>query len=420
MDRMSSRVLLFLVVFGVGRAATFYQDVAPILRKHCLGCHAPGEIAPMPLVSYKDVKPWSSALLKAVKSRHMPPWFADPQYGVFANDARLTDGEIQSIEDWVDSGAPEGKPPELERGSAPARRSPFSADLVVRAPSSIAVPADAVLEYQYIILPLPFTFDRWVRAAEIRPSDRSVVHHAVLYVREAGSQWLRDVKPGIWYAPSSEDAEEFARSRDTKQDILALYTPGTQAMVCPEGMAKKIPAGADLVLQLHYTSKKTPAEDQPQVGLAFAKEPPKKRILTLQMGRDDLRIPPGDANYRASVSGTVPNDALLISMLPHMHLRGAAFDFELLGAKGQSEFLLRVKNYHFHWQLNYILATPRLLPKGSVLRWTGYFDNSANNHHNPDPTAEVTWGEQSWDEMMIGFFDVAVEPNVDKQSYFKR
>lgn len=402
------------------RAATFYQDVSPILQKRCLGCHVQGEAGPMPLVTYGDVKPWAKPVLEAVKSRRMPPWFADPRFGVFANDARLTDAEIRIIEDWVSSGAPEGKAPEDGRGVVPARTAQLSADLVVRARAPIPVPANAVLDYQYIILPLPFTFDRWVRAAEIRPSDRSVVHHAVLYVREPDSQWLRNVKPGVAYAPSAEDAEAFAKSRDTKQDILALYTPGTAPMTCPEGMAKKIPAGSDLVLQLHYTSKKTPTEDQPQVGLAFAKEPPKKRVLTLQMGRDDLRIPPGDANYRVSVSGTVPNDALLISMLPHMHLRGAAFDFEILGAKGQSEILLKVKPYHFHWQLNYILATPRLLPKGSVLRWTGYFDNSANNPHNPDPTAEVTWGEQSWDEMMIGFFDVAVDPNLDKRSYFKR
>jgi hypothetical protein len=185
-------------------------------------------------------------------------------------------------------------------------------------------------------------------------------------------------------------------------------------------MAKKIPAGADLVLQLHYTSGKTRSIDRPRIELQFLGQRPEKRIITLQMGRDDLRIPPGDANYRATVSGTLPADALLISLFPHMHLRGSAFEFDIVGPRGYVETLLRVKPYDFNWQLNYVLKTPRLLRKGTTLRWTGYFDNSANNPANPDPSAEVTWGEQSWDEMMIGFFDVAVDPEVTKQDYFVR
>ena len=152
----------------------------------------------------------------------------------------------------------------------------------------------------------------------------------------------------------------------------------------------------------------------------LSSQPPAKRILTLQMGRDDLRIPPGDANYRAAVSGTLPGDALLISLFPHMHLRGVAFDFDVVGAGGYVETLLNVKPYNFNWQLNYVLKQPRLLRKGTRLRWTGYFDNSANNPFNPDPSAEVTWGEQSWEEMMIGFFDVAVDPHVDKHTFFIR
>jgi hypothetical protein len=242
----------------------------------------------------------------------------------------------------------------------------------------------------------------------------------VLYVRVAASSWLRNIPPGEPYAPSRSDSKEFARTRDTKEDILAIYTPGAPVMTSPDGMAKKIPAGSDLVLQIHYTSKKTPAVDQPQIALVLDNAAPEKRILTLQMGRDDLRIPPGEANYRASVSGSLPDDALLISMFPHMHLRGSAFDFEIVGSNGYVEILLKVKPYKFDWQLNYILKKPRLLPKGTRLRWTGYFDNSPNNPQNPDPTAEVTWGEQSWDEMMIGFFDVAVDPNVDKERFFRR
>jgi hypothetical protein len=350
----------------------------------------------------------------------MPPWFADPNHGEFLNDSRLSETEINLIDTWASSGAAEGKVPTSRRFVAVANTEKLSADVVVAAPAPIAVPANAVLDYQYVILPMHSSFDRWVSAVEIRPSDPSVVHHAVLYVREPNSRWLAGVQPGVAYAPSRNDPETLIRSRDTKADILAIYTPGAPIMKCPPGMAKKIAAGSDLVLQLHYTAKNVSTSDQPQIGLVLASEPPSKRILTLQMGRDDLRIPPGDPNYRASVSGTVPNDALLISLYPHMHLRGAAFDFDLLLANGTVETLLKVKPYRFNWQLNYILKTPRLLKKGSILRWTGYFDNSGNNPSNPDPTAEVVWGEQSSDEMMIGFFDVAVDPGVDKQKYFTR
>jgi hypothetical protein len=401
-------------------AVSFQRNVLPILQKRCQSCHAPGEIGPMPLVSYKDVRPWAAAIRESVKLRRMPPWFADPKHGEFANDPRLSDDEIRLIDLWVDSGAPEGEPLEDRGPDTAANRAQISPNLVLTVPEPIHVPANAAIDYQYVVLPLPFTFDRWVRAVEIRPSDRSVVHHAVLYVREPKSQWLRNVRPGVPYAPSRDDSAAVARTRDTKEDILAIYTPGSPATVCPDGMAKKVLAGSDLVLQLHYTSKKTATVDQPEIGLVLSSDQPKKRVLTLQMGRDDLRIPPGEANYRASVSGTVPGDALLISLFPHMHFRGVAFDFEIVGANGYVEPLLKVRPYRFDWQLSYVLKTPRALSKGTVLRWTGYFDNSANNPYNPDPTAEVTWGEQSQDEMMIGFFDVAVEPGVDKRRFFAR
>jgi len=376
----------------------------------------------MPLLSYTQVRPWAAAIREAVKLRKMPPWFADPKHGVFANDARLSEDAIERIEAWVKAGVPAGSkadtPAKLGRVESDATLP--TADLILTAPASFVVPANAVVDYQYLVLPLDLSADKWVRSVEIQPSDRRVVHHAVLYIREAGSQWLRNVPPGRWYAPSVNDPDAVRRTRDTKEDILGIYTPGAPAARFPENTAKKLPATADLVLQVHYTSTKSRTADKPRVVLSFADRDPEKRIITLQMGRDDLRVPAGEANYRASVSGTLPGDALLISMFPHMHLRGSAFEFDIVGSKGYIETLLRVKPYNFNWQLNYILAEPRPLKKGTVLRWTGYFDNSRNNPNNPDPTAEVTWGEQSWDEMMIGFFDVAVDPHVNKQDYFIR
>ena len=393
----------------------FYRDVKPILDKHCVGCHHPGEIGPMPLVTYKEARPWASAIREAVKLRKMPPWFADPSYGEFANDPRLTDDEIQAISDWSAAGAPAGSNQTSQARVNPDKK---RADLTIAITKPFAIPANAVIDYQYFVFKQTFETDKWVTRVEVRPSNRSVVHHAVLYVRSPQSAWLKEAKPGIAYAPSNRGAVR--NSRDTKEDILAVYTPGAPAVEMPPGMAKKIPAGASLILQVHYTSKKVAAQDQPRIDINFAAQPPNKRILTLQMGRDDLRIPPGDRDYRASVSGTLPQDALLISLFPHMHLRGKAFDFEIVGPKGHVETLLRVSPYDFNWQLNYILKTPRLLPKGTRLRWTGYFDNSPNNPSNPDPTAEVTWGEQSWEEMMIGFFDVAVNPSIDKAAFFVR
>jgi hypothetical protein len=269
-----------------------------------------------------------------------------------------------------------------------------------------------------VILPVDLPEDRWASAVEIHPSDRSIVHHAVVYVRTKESKWLRNVPPLTMYAPppGSMSADELAGQ--AASDILAVYTPGSPAAVWPAGMAKKLPVHADLVLQLHYTSKKTAASDRTSIGINFLKEPPKKRVLTLQMQNRDIVIPPGASDYHASVSGVMPSDATLISLFPHMHLRGSAFEYAIVHPDGKLETLLRVKPYDFFWQMSYPLKTPRLLPKGTKLLWTGYFDNSANNPRNPDPKAEVRWGEQSWEEMMVGFFDVAVETNVDKITFF--
>lgn len=418
-EKGSMRALLYIALTGCAMAAppTFYRDIVPILEKHCQNCHRPGEIGPMPLLTYQQVRPWAAAIRESVKLRKMPPWFADPKHGEFANNPQLNAAEIALIDEWVKAGTPEGA---KVRSAVVSHPPSTSADLVLTAPTEFTIPAKAVIDYQYLIFAGAFKTDKWVRGVAIRPSDRSVVHHAVLYVRESRSPWLRGVPAGRFYAPARTDPDTLRGTRDTKEDILAIYTPGAPATVLPKGMAKKIPAGADLVLQLHYTSGKTQSIDRPRIELQFLEQRPAKRIITLQMGRDDLRIPPGDPDYRATVAGTLPGDALLISLFPHMHLRGSAFEFDIVGPRGYVDTLLRVKPYDFNWQLNYVLKTPRLLRKGTTLRWTGYFDNSPNNPANPDPSAEVTWGEQSWDEMMIGFFDVAVDPEMTKQDYFVR
>jgi len=394
---------------------TFHKEVEPILQKHCQSCHRHGEIAPMPLLTYSQTRPWAKAIREAVRLRKMPPWFADPRFGEFANDPTLSANEIATLDAWVLGGAPEGSPADAPRPRVwPTGWSLREPDLILATPQPFLVKARTEIDYQYLILPTRFDSDRWVEAVEVRPSDRSVVHHAVLYARVPGDPWLRQFPTGVTFAPPG-DIDEKRRSGYTTSDILGVYTPGAGPYTCPPGMARKIPGGSDLVLQIHYTSKDTDAHDQMRIGLYFAHAPPKQRVLTLQMGVDHLDIPPGERDVRYSVSGTMPNDALLLSLFPHMHLRGSAFEFEMEGKP-----LLYVKSYNFYWQLRYELKTPILLRAGTHLRWTGHFDNSPANPRNPDPTAEVHWGEQSTSEMMIGFFDVAVDPSVDKARLFQR
>jgi hypothetical protein len=395
-------------------APVFYKDVLPILQKHCQECHRSGEIAPMPFVSYAGTRPWAKAIREQVIARKMPPWFADPMYGHFANDRSLSQPEIDTLAAWVKAGAPAGN----VRDAPPPREWPRgwnigTPDAVFEMPQAFAVPAKGAVDYQYLILPTHFTEDRWVQKVEVRTSSRAAVHHAVVYIREPGSKWLEG-------EPLEKTFSVPIAKGFTTSDLLMVYTPGNSYDQWPAGIAKRIKAGSDLVLQMHYTASGRAIQDRTRVGMVFAKEQPRQAVLSLQMGNDRLVIPPGDSNYRVQVSGTLPNDALLISMFPHMHLRGKAFEYLITGPNGHVETLLKINHYDFQWQLNYRLAEPRLIKAGTRLEWVGYFDNSPNNPNNPDPTAEVRYGEQSWEEMMIGFFDVVVESDLDKPKFFER
>jgi hypothetical protein len=253
-----------------------------------------------------------------------------------------------------------------------------------------------------------------------------------VYVRPPDSQWLRHAPIGVPFTASDlTDPRDHAGAMWTDSDILLVYAPGSSPDMWPASMAKYIPAGSDLVFQMHYTTNGVATEDQTSVGLRFAKQQPPQRVLTLQLTNDHFVIPPGAPNYRVEARGTLPNDATLLSFFPHMHLRGKRFEYNLVHhnkpADGTAqaassvtfEPLLRVQ-YHFHWQMSYRLATPRRLAAGTELQAVAWFDNSGDNPHNPDPEAAVRWGEQSYDEMMVGFFDVAVDAKLDKRSFFVR
>ncbi|MSV35784.1 MAG: thiol-disulfide isomerase [Bryobacterales bacterium] len=354
----------------------------------------------MAFTTYRETRPWAKAIREAVVKRKMPPWFADSCCGKFANDRALAKSEIETLARWAESGAPRG----WEADAPPANvwtegwNIPRP-DLVVSPPQAFHVPAKGAVEYQYFIAGARFSEDRWVSAVEVRPGNAAVVHHAVVYVRESGDTWTRG---------------------PTKADILAVYAPGTAPDVFPPGMAKFIPAGSELVLEIHYTPVGKAGDDRTRIGMVFAKAPPAKRVLTLQMNQTEFRIPAGQRDYRVSVWGTLPNDALLLGFFPHMHLRGKSFEFTRILENSLPETLLLLKAYDFYWQLWYRLAAPMPLKKGTRLNWIATYDNSAANPRNPDPTADVGYGFQSWEEMMVGFFDVAVDAGVDKKAFFVR
>ncbi len=375
----------------------------------------------MPLITYSQTRPWAQAIAQAIRLRKMPPWFADPTVGHFANDPSLTPSQIAIISDWAEHDAPAGDP-----GAAPPLRNFISKwqipppDAVFAMQEPVSIPERGDIEYTEEIVPTGFTEDKWVRAAELLPSSPAHVHHAVVYIRPPDSKWLRNAPVGRPFTASDLSDPQLRRdSHWTDSDMLLVYAPGSSPDQLPDGMAKFIPAGSDLVFQMHYTANGSSASDRTSVGVIFAKQPPKQRVLTLQLTNDHFSIPPGAKDYRVEVHGTMPNDAMLLSFLPHLHLRGKRFEYNIVHADGAIEPLLRV-NYDFHWQLSYKLAVPRFLKAGTILQAVAWYDNSSGNSHNPNPEATVTWGDQTWQEMMVGFFDVAVPAGVDKWRFFVR
>jgi hypothetical protein len=402
-------------------APSFYKDVLPILQDKCQSCHRSGEPAPMPLVTYEEARPYAGKMAAAVAMRMMPPWFADAKVGHFSNDTSLTAKEIATIAAWADAGAPAG-----DSHDTPAPRlwsegwNIPQPDVALKMPEPVRIQARGEVEYTYEIVPTHFTEDRWVQMVEVRPSNPAHVHHAVVYIRPPDSPWLRHAPVGKPFTASMlSDPEERRQAHETTSDLLLVYAPGSAPDRFADGMAKFIPAGSDLVFQMHYTTNGEAASDETGVGLVFAKNPPKQRVITLQLNNHALLIPPGADDFRVEIEGTLPNDATLLSLFPHMHLRGKRFEYDIVHDDGSIEPLLRV-NYHFHWQLSYKLAEPRLLKAGTRLRAVAWYNNSKNNPHNPDPDKLVTWGDQTSQEMMVGFFDVAIPAGMDKWKFFVR
>jgi hypothetical protein len=385
---------------------TFSKDVEPVLQKHCQACHRPGEAAPFSLLTYQQARPWAKAMKEAVVLKKMPPWYADPHYGKFSNDRSLSQSEVDTLVAWADTGAPEGDARDLPAQSTYTEGwSIPKPDVVFGFPRAFQIPAAGTIEYQKVIVPSRFTEDKWVQFAEARPDDRAHIHHMILYVREPGSHWLRGEPAGEFFvAPKVTDD-----STDTSalpSDFLVGYAPGQPPEVLPPGQGKLVKAGSDFVLEIHYTTNGKAATDRSKFGLVFAKQRPQTRVLTLSATNGKFKIPPGDPDYRVDAEFVVGADVKLAGLHPHMHGRGKDFDYRIVYPSGQTQTILSVPRYDWHWQLWYNLAEPIALPKGTRIACTAHFDNSPNNPDNADPTKEVTWGDQSWDEMMVGFFNL--------------
>jgi hypothetical protein len=411
-----------LAFAGTTTPVTYYHDVVPILQKRCQNCHRPGEIGPMALLTYQQVRPWAKAIKSAVVSHVMPPWDADPRYGSFANDRSLPANEVDTLSKWVDAGAPEGKaadaPPPVEFADGWRIGKP---DVVFEMPKEFHVPATGTVEYQWIKMPSGFTEDKWVEAVEVRPGNRAVVHHSVVYARDQDLQYGKKAPYGEFFQIAGEDVRGILKDRiaarrtmfsnSMEPEHLQVFAPGADPILLKPGQARLIRAGSDIIFEMHYTTNGKEATDRSKVGLVFAKQPPTERVRTIRLNNGTpLAIPPGEGNYQKESHVELLQPMKIVSFMPHMHLRGKSMEFRVTYPSGESEVLLSVPKYDFRWQMTYYLKEPKILPKGTVITCVAAFDNSVNNVSNPDPAKTVRDGRQSWDEMMAGFVDFSLSP----------
>ena len=379
---------------------TFTKDVSRILQNRCQECHRPGQIGPMPLLTYEDASSWAQMIHEVVSEDRMPPWHADPKHGKFKNDRRLTGDERTKLLAWIDAGCPEGVAKDLP----PAKK--YVEGWIIGKPDAVftfkdpvTVPAKSVrgvIPYKHVLIPTNFDEDRWIQAVEARPGNNAVVHHIIVYIIQAGK---REKNPGDGIGSG----------------LLVAYAPGDLGSVFPLGTAKKLPKGATLAFQMHYTPVGTEQVDQSSIAMIFAKEPPKSEVKTRAVTQQLFLIPAGEANHKVVSKSSFNKDVIVYSMFPHMHLRGKSFQFEVIYPEGKRETLLSVPRYDFGWQSNYLLEKPLRLPAGSRIECTAHFDNSTKNPNNPNAASLVIWGEQTWQEMMIGFVDYAYVDGTDKK-----
>lgn len=389
-----------LIVFAGAAAAqtpTFTKDVAPILDRNCVICHRKGDIAPMSLTSYEDARPWAKSIKAQVATGKMPPWHATEPRGTFSNDRRLTDREKETLVAWVDHGAPKGDSKDLPPVPTFAAGWEIGKpDLVLSMDKPFAVPESGTIRYQYVQIPTNFTEDKWVKAIEVRPGVRSVVHHILVFSKEPEGKIAQPP-----FTPVVPKMPAFGTNDGDKSPgvLIATTAPGTNAMTFTEGTALRIKTGSVLTFQIHYTANGKATEDKSSVGLIFAKEPPQQEMRTSAFMNPMFTLPPGDPNKEVDSAIEFNQDAHIHAIFPHTHVRGKDWSYQVVYADGRKEQVLSVPHYDFNWQTYYTFTKPLAMPKGSRLEAVAHYDNSENNPSNPDPKIAVHWGEQTWQEM---------------------
>src|ERR1700674_231217 len=395
-------------------APTYYRDVLPILRQHCVICHRSGGIAPMSFETYEAARRYAYLIRNVTHDKAMPPPFSIPLVARVTNDPSLTPAQISTLAAWANLNAPAGDPrdaPAVSHGSAPW--SIPKPDLIVRMPQPVSIPATGNLDYVYQIVPTRFTEGRWIQMAEVLPSLPANLLQMMVVIRRPGSRWLRHAPAGT---PFTSAALTGGKDRHwAGDDILIVYSPGSSTQEFPVTMGKFIPAGSDLVFRAQYTANGIAGSDQSSVGLVFCKQKPSQRVITLALENDRFTIPPQASDYRVEARGVLRRDVFLLSFFPLLHLRGKRFEYDVIHPLNgpshslnlEMETLLRV-NYDLRWQTSYDLSEPRFLKTGTELRAVAWYDNSPNNPNNPDSDASVSWADQPREEVLGGFLDVAV------------
>jgi len=424
---------------------TFSKDVAPIFYKNCTNCHRPGEIAPMSLLTYKDARPWAKSIATQVGKGAMPPWHADPKHGQFLNDRRLSEADKATLVAWGNGGAPEGKPSDLP--AAPTYDSGWTIgtpDQVFTMNEDYPIPASGEIPYQFLEIETKLTEDKWVQAFEVKAGDPKAVHHVIMYARPpaapapprsgeapaAGAQAAArpaqppplfdfapnmDIPAGQFGGPPLPPEQRKPAYPNQRGPVrvgpaVGGFVPGQFIRVYQEGTAMKLPAGTTLVLQMHYTSYGKATSDRTRVAVKYAKSAPATQLRWASLQNGALHIPAGVRDHRVDAEMTLGADVTLWSMLPHTHVRGIRWIYEATYPDGRKDTLLSVPNYDFNWQTDYVFKQPLKLPKGTKLHATAWYDNSTANKSNPDPTKDVWWGDQTWEEMMFTGLTFSIDP----------
>jgi len=392
-------------------APTFSKDVAPILFQNCTGCHRPGEIGPMPLTSFSEARPWAKSIATQVTNGTMPPWHADPAHGQFLNDRRLSDRDRETIAKWVGAGAPEGNPADMPK--LPKYTEGWQIgepDTVWSMLEDYPIPADGTIEYKNFEVPTNLTEDRWAQAIEVRPGNRSVVHHVIVYLIDPkpaprGAQLFAPA-PNMRRPADAPKTEQGAEPNDRPMKHqptgwLAGYAPGQSVRVYQPGTALRVPAGATLIIQEHYTANGKTATDRTRVGIKWAKEAPKTEVNVATLQNMNFILPAGASDTRVDAEMTLNQDMTILSVLPHTHMRGKKWEVSAIYPDGRTEVILNVPKYDFNWQTDYVFKQPLTMPKGTKIHTAAWYDNSTANKANPDPKKNVYWGDQTWEEMQF-------------------